>query len=876
MAQYKEIEIPEKLVGLIEHISSVENTREQLSTLGQNWDLLTILGQMSGSRTDMTPIRSGFKHLTSELLVNLANESINKIKVDINSKAQVAVDIVIRNLFERTADIGFLATDDDIRDFLRDKSSNECEKNKLVSRFQEYVAKYSVYHNIILLSPQGEVLAQLDSSNKITHSNDSLITESINTSEDYCETYRYSDLQANEDKSLIYSYRVCENNNKGSKVLGVLCLCFKFEDEMSGIFNNLMSNTDKSVISLLDDKGCVIASSDKYQLPNGAKLKPALAGEFELIDFAGRTYIAKTCETKGYQGFEGLGWYGHVMLPIEQAFRADLSGFGLQDVSQNILDSVMQDPRLFSESLRKIPNSANAIQADLERTVWNGNVSQSIKNGNKGAQSIKILLAEIGKTGSQTKRVFERSISQLHQTVVSSIMNDVKFLSFLAIDIMDRNLYERANDCRWWALSSAFKDILSAPSISDEDQTSLTNILSYINDLYTVYTNLFIYDKHGKVLAVSKPSEKHLVGKTVSNKWLKESLSIRDSQQYVVSDFEKTSLYNDKHTYVYSAAITASNNSGQVVGGIGIVFDSEPEFAEMLNDTLPIESEDSKDETSFAVFIDRNKTLISSTSARFTVGDKFDIDDKFIKLNVGESRSQIIEIDSAYYALGTCASKGYREYKSDSDNYNNDVISLVFMLLGDKKSTVSKIYNTNTGSIGYNGDKSHDTNNERIELATFYVEDNWLALDCKNIVEAIGIDKISQRQGQNSLMAGTTIYNDTIIPVINLTYALDNQKTKLNINASTQIVVINTVKGLVGLLVDALGEIPEIDKDKFTNMSDVVASQSQFIDSIVKSDTTEAGHSMLIVLEPNKLLNLVLSGDAEMIHDLLNQLNTIE
>ncbi len=448
MAQYKDIEIPANLEGIIEHISSVNDSREQLSTLGQNWDLLTILGQMSGSRTDMTQIRNGFKSLTTDLLINLASESLQKVVLDINSKSQVAVDIVIRNLFERTADIGFLATDDDIRKFLRESTHTTADVNQLVSRFEQYVAKYSVYHNIILLTPDGRVLAQLDETNEITFSKDPLIEESLSTREDYVETYRYSDLMPADNKSLIYSYRVCETNNKDSKPLGVLCLCFKFENEMRGIFKNLTTATDKSVISLLDRDGEVIASSDKYQLPLGAQIKPAIDVDYDLIDFSGRTYIAKTCKTNGYQGFDGLGWLGHVMVPIEQCFKSNGSDASIQDIAPQVLASVMQDPSLFSESLRSIPSSADSIEADLERTVWNGNVSQSMKSGDQGSNSIKILLAEIGNTGSQTKRVFERSIAQLHQTVVSSILNDVKFLASLAIDIMDRNLYERANDCR--------------------------------------------------------------------------------------------------------------------------------------------------------------------------------------------------------------------------------------------------------------------------------------------------------------------------------------------------------------------------------------------------------------------------------------------
>jgi hypothetical protein len=35
---------------------------------------------------------------------------------------------------------------------------------------------------------------------------------------------------------------------------------------------------------------------------------------------------------------------------------------------------------------------------------------------------------------------------------------------------MDRNLYERANDCRWWAYTSIIKNLLSKPEITQDDK----------------------------------------------------------------------------------------------------------------------------------------------------------------------------------------------------------------------------------------------------------------------------------------------------------------------------------------------------------------------------------------------------------------------
>ncbi|MDD3056345.1 MAG: hypothetical protein PHE16_10780 [Aliarcobacter sp.] len=44
---------------------------------------------------------------------------------------------------------------------------------------------------------------------------------------------------------------------------------------------------------------------------------------YKIVLFKGRDYLAKTCKTKGYQGFYGLKWYGHIMISLDYAFLSD-------------------------------------------------------------------------------------------------------------------------------------------------------------------------------------------------------------------------------------------------------------------------------------------------------------------------------------------------------------------------------------------------------------------------------------------------------------------------------------------------------------------------------------------------------------------------
>jgi len=412
---------------------------------------------------------------------------------------------------------------------------------------------------------------------------------------------------------------------------------------------------------------------------------------------------------------------------------------------------------------------------------------------------------------------------------------------------------------------------LSQREASSQDQRTLSDILRYINDLYTVYTNLFVYDKNGKVLAVSNPSEEKLVGTTLEQEWVKNTLSIRDSQQYSVSKFESTDLYNNRYTYIYGASITANSISSEVVGGIGIVFDSEPEFTQMLADTLMSEDDSAHLANGFAVFVDRKGLVISSTSDRFITGEMLNMSEDVFGYDNGESLSKIIELDGSYYAVGVSTSAGYREYKSDTDKYENDVIALVFMLLGEISDTKTNHKKKNSEIMSLTS-KAYDDVGENEELATFYVQDNWLAFRCAQIVEAIGVEHLSIHHESASVLAGKTRYKDNLVPVLNLGNALDGSSGKGQLEGN-QIVIVNTHKGMMGVLVDSLGDIPEISLDRFTDMNKVMTGQAQFIDSVVRPGDEDNRSSMLIVLAPDKLLNLVLSGDTSTINEVLKELN---
>lgn len=190
MGAYKGIEVEDELLHLLPHMQLVEEYRESLQTLQAVWDNLNLLGHLSATTTDMGSTRVAFAGLTSSLLNSLANRTLARRVQDISAKAQVTIDILVRNLFERTADIGFLATDECIREFaMHPESLMSTEAIALSQRFEEYVAKYSVYFDVVLVSPQGDILDRLMPVEGVQRCTDRFVQEALVTSAPYVESY---------------------------------------------------------------------------------------------------------------------------------------------------------------------------------------------------------------------------------------------------------------------------------------------------------------------------------------------------------------------------------------------------------------------------------------------------------------------------------------------------------------------------------------------------------------------------------------------------------------------------------------------------------------------------------------------------------------
>jgi chemotaxis signal transduction protein len=744
MATYKGITFPDHVAPLARHMHSVDDHREALAALSGTWDTLALLAHLSNLKADMSEVRASFGHLTDELLVCLAEEMLALADGTLGHQARIAVDVLTRNLFERTADIGFLATDLGVVDAC--VANDPAVFAALRERLRAYAARYTVYRDIVLMAPDGQVLTRLVDGFG-GRSTSALVGNALSSQGGFVETFATTDFCGGE-QALTYAWRV----EQGGRPVGVLALVFDLEREAAMIFERLASRDE--VLAFVDARQRVVVSNDPARLPPGHRL--ALRAGAASLRLGGVTHLVAQRHGQPYQGYPGPGWSTVALAPVELAFGEDADGTAQAGFSGE---------NVFSRRLLDVPMRAREIQRRLDRMVWNGRIHQA----NESNAFSRSLLEEIAATGRKTKDVFERASSELLTTVAAGLLGEARFLADLSVDVLDRNLYERANDCRWWATS---------PVLATMDADAARKTLAHINGLYTVYANVLLFDAQGVVIAASRDTS--VEGRRLGNAWAADCLQLREPMRYVVSPFEASELYGDAGTYVYAAAVLAG---GSAVGGVALVFDSTPQFEAMLRAALPGMA------GSVAAFCRPDGAVISRTGELPVT-----LPASVLSLAPGESWSGVLTEAGRCFVVGASAGSGYREFKT-SDGYDEPVIGVVVIPCGQavdrRVAAAPQIGNVEGGA----------------EIATFLIGDQLLGVPAGEVVECIEVAAAVRvgRGGSAQRHVGFVTWNEMALPLVDIAADLNAPGA-----AQRHALVLRSGEQAFGLLVSELGPVADM------------------------------------------------------------------
>jgi hypothetical protein len=151
-------------------------------------------------------------------------------------------------------------------------------------------------------------------------------------------------------------------------------------------------------------------------------------------------------------------------------------------------------------------------------------------------------------------------------------------LALNAVELIDRNLYERTCDVRWWATDAAVVDCAATPD--PERALYASERLGVILAAYTVYLDLWLCDLDGQVIATGRPDRyPGLRGRSVAGeRWFQQARHVGSGDEYVCADVRREPDLANAQVATYAASVRDGGRaSGRPIGVLAIHFDWEPQ-----------------------------------------------------------------------------------------------------------------------------------------------------------------------------------------------------------------------------------------------------------------------------------------------------------
>lgn len=200
----------------------------------------------------------------------------------------------------------------------------------------------------------------------------------------------------------------------------------------------------------------------------------------------------------------------------------------------------------------------------------------------------------------------------LGETLVQQVRGSrLADLALHMIEIIDRNLYERSCDVRWWATDSAVVDCLVHPS--PEHAGYASKRLGVILDSYTVYLDLWVADASGRVVATGRPDRyPRAVGTDVSQEsWFKSAMATRDGGDFSMADIALNPALGNAMVATYATAIREGGEvTGKPLGVLGIFFDWQPQSESVVKG---VRLRDEEKGRTRCLLVDRNHRVLAAS-----------------------------------------------------------------------------------------------------------------------------------------------------------------------------------------------------------------------------------------------------------------------
>jgi hypothetical protein len=244
------------------------------------------------------------------------------------------------------------------------------------------------------------------------------------------------------------------------------------------------------------------------------------------------------------------------------------------------------------------------------------------------AEEFKKISAEIDVIAASMESEVAADLAEL-TAVGSGILEHLRGQRFAdlalnAIEIVDRNLYERTCDVRWWATDAAVVDCLQSPS--PEKANHASKRLGIILDAYTVYLDLWICDTAGRVVATGRPTRypKTAQLSAAQAPWFQQAMRTTSGADFAACDVQLEPALNDAAVATYATAIRAGGEAdGKVIGVLGVHFDWRPQAQAVVEGVRLTDSERAR---SRVLILDQAHRVLAASDGRGVLSEIINLD----------------------------------------------------------------------------------------------------------------------------------------------------------------------------------------------------------------------------------------------------------